>query len=40
VKNARQGQALAASEKTALTSFAEAENALLACAREQVRRQL
>lgn len=39
VQNARQEQALAAYEKTALTAFEEVENALVAYAKEQVRRR-
>ncbi len=39
VQNARQEQALAAYEKTVLTSFEEVENALVAYAKEQIRRR-
>ena len=39
VQNARQEQALAAYEKTVLTSFEEVENSLVAYAKEQIRRR-
>jgi NodT family efflux transporter outer membrane factor (OMF) lipoprotein len=39
VQNARQEQALAAYEKTVLTSFEEVENSLTAYAKEQIRRR-
>ena len=39
VQNARQEQALAAYEKTVLTSFEEVENSLIAYAKEQIRRR-
>ena len=39
VQNARQEQALAAYEKAVLTSFEEVENALVAYAKEQIRRR-
>ncbi len=39
VQNARQEQALAAYEQTALTAFEEVENALVSYAKEQTRRQ-
>jgi len=39
VQNAKQEQALAAYEKTVLTSFEDVENALVAYAKEQVRHQ-
>jgi len=39
VQNARQEQALAAYEKTALTAFEDVENSLVAYANEQLRRQ-
>jgi len=39
VKNARQEQALASYEKTVLASFEDVENALVAYAKEQVRRR-